>query len=256
MDITALIAHGGAGTVTLFVMALLLGALHGLEPGHSKTMMAAYIVAVRGTAFEAVLLGVSAAVSHSIVVWVLAILGLLYGDDLIAEEMEPVFMTVSGGIFLAIALWFFLRLRGERRAAGRHGHPHRHRGHVSEDAHARAHAADIEQRLAQGRTGILQTVAFGLTGGLIPCPAAITVLILCLNIGQFWRGVTLVSAFSIGLALTLVAVGAAAALGARMASRGTAWFDRAVERAPYASSALIAILGLLMVYSGWSHATG
>ena len=121
MDITALIAHGGAGTVTLFVMALLLGALHGLEPGHSKTMMAAYIVAVRGTAFEAVLLGVSAAVSHSIVVWVLAILGLLYGDDLIAEEMEPVFMTVSGGIFLAIALWFFLRLRGERRAAGRHG---------------------------------------------------------------------------------------------------------------------------------------
>ena len=249
MDIASLIAQGGAGAATLFVMALLLGALHGLEPGHAKTMMAAYVIAVRGTAFDAVLLGLSAAVSHSVVVWVLAILGLVYGDELIAEEMEPVFMAISGGIFVVIALWLFLRTRGERRAAGRHRHG-------SEDAHARSHAADLERRLARGRTGPLQTIAFGLTGGLIPCPAAITVLILCLNVGQFWRGVTLVSAFSIGLALTLVAVGAAAAFGARAVSRRTARFDRAMARAPYASSALIAVLGLLMVYSGWSGAAG
>src|ERR1700682_5659786 len=52
----------------LFVpSAILLGALHGLEPGHSKTMMAAFIIAIRGTVWQAVLLGVAATSSPTIV---------------------------------------------------------------------------------------------------------------------------------------------------------------------------------------------
>ena len=54
--------------------AILLGALHGLEPGPSKTMMAAFIVAIRGTVGQAVLIGLSAAISHSLVIWLLAAL--------------------------------------------------------------------------------------------------------------------------------------------------------------------------------------
>ena len=249
MDIVALVGQGGAGLATLVAMALALGALHGLEPGHSKTMMAAYIVAVRGTPFQAALLGMSAALSHSIVVWVAAILGLLYGDALIGEAMEPFLITASGAIFVAMALWFFLRIRRERLA---HAHSHDHR-HEHGDAHARAHAREIERRLGAGRAGALQTIAFGLTGGLIPCPAAITVLILCLNIGQFWRGMALVSAFSVGLAATLVAVGMAAAFGTRLISGRASLFDRLLEKAPYASCLLIAALGLLMILAGLRH---
>ena len=53
-DIADILQAGGNGWLYLPI-AVLLGALHGLEPGHSKTMMAAYIVAIRGTVGQAVL---------------------------------------------------------------------------------------------------------------------------------------------------------------------------------------------------------
>lgn len=137
---------------------------------------------------------------------------------------------------------------------GDHGHRHDHdHGGLDDDAHARAHAADIERRFASGKASNLQTILFGLTGGLIPCSAAVTVLILCLNIGQVWLGITLVSAFSIGLAVTLVAVGVAAALGMRYVSQRTTWVDRLVDRAPYISSTIIALIGVAMIVSGIQH---
>lgn len=132
-----------------------------------------------------------------------------------------------------------------------HGHDHDHvHGPLDNDAHARAHAAEIERRFASGKANNLQTVLFGLTGGLIPCSAAVTVLILCLNIGQVWLGIALVSAFSIGLAVTLVAVGVAAALGMRYVSRHSTWLDQLMDRAPYISSAIIVLIGVAMIVSG------
>ena len=87
MDIVALVEQGASNPFILMIFAMLLGALHGLEPGHSKTMMAAFVIAVRGTVGQAVLLGLSAAVSHSIIVWVLA---LFWGNELIGEVGELV----------------------------------------------------------------------------------------------------------------------------------------------------------------------
>ncbi len=272
MDLTGLIENGG-NPLILFVIAFVLGGLHGLEPGHSKTMIAAYIVAIRGTVFQAILLGVSAALSHSIIVWVLAGLALYLGDELIAETAEPYFMVLSGLIIVVIAAWMAGRLAGER--AGRpalavaqggtaalhahhHHHPHDHaHGDETEsagaDAHARAHATEIRQRLADGRTGTGQTILFGLTGGLIPCAAAITVLLLCLHLNNVLLGIGLVSGFSIGLGVTLVAVGVVAAWGTKFVAKRSRLFDRWAGRLPYLSSALIGIVGLVMVASGLSH---
>ncbi|WP_420877347.1 hypothetical protein [Rhodobium orientis] len=87
----------------------------------------------------------------------------------------------------------------------------------------------------------------------MPCPAAITVFILCLHLGKVFLGVTLVSAFSIGLAVTLVAIGVAAALGLKYVATRTSRFDRVMRAAPYLSGALIAAVGLIMVLVGWSH---
>ena len=64
-----------------------------------------------------------------------------------------------------------------------------------------------------------QIITFGLTGGLIPCPAAITVLVICLQLKEFTLGAGLVLCFSIGLALTLVLSGAGAAIGVRHVPR-------------------------------------
>ena len=242
MDLVSLIQDGSTSFLYLAAIGLVLGSLHGLEPGHSKTMMAAFIVAVRGTPLQAVLLGVSAAFSHSIVVWVMAVLALTWGDEMIGERLEPWFIAGSGAIVMGVGLFMLWRAWARIR--------HRHR---NDDAHVRAHARDIETRFAGGRASAPQTVGFGLVGGLIPCPAAITVLLLCLGIGQFWLGVGMVASFSIGLAVTLVAVGMAAVVGLRYASKRFSGADRLFASAPYVSGVLILLVGTYMTYSGWSH---
>lgn len=370
----------GASTAWLFVpSAIVLGALHGLEPGHSKTMMAAFIVAIRGTVGQAVLLGLAATVSHTLIVWGIAVGGLYFWRGLDAETIEPYFQLASAAIIIGIALWMVWRTRQEQKRAeaasghhhghGTHAHDHGHgpghdeeirridtghgvlaleifetgvpprwrlrsesghgwaatdvtaeterpdggrqifsfvardgflesveeipephefmarirlaHGHHShdydvafvegegadhlheelrglsvatggyQDAHELAHANDIRRRFADRNVTTWQIVLFGLTGGLIPCPAAITVLLLCLQLKEIALGATLVLCFSIGLALTLVTVGAAAALSVRHATRRFAWFSTFARRAPYFSSVLIIGVGLYVGFHGW-----
>jgi nickel/cobalt exporter len=123
---------------------------------------------------------------------------------------------------------------------------------VFRDAHEREHAMDINRRFANGRATTGQIVLFGLTGGLIPCPASITVLLLCLQVGKFALGAALVLCFSIGLALTMVLVGVAAALSLRHLSGRWKGFDTLSARAPYVSGALIALVGVYTLYLGFS----
>ena len=356
----------GATHAWLFIpSAILLGALHGLEPGHSKTM-AAFIVAVRGSVSQAVLLGLSAALSHTFVVWVVALVGLHYAGRFDVETTEPYFQLASAVVIVGVAAWMLWRTRrdqhddhhhhdhdhgeevrridtghgvmalevfedgvpprwrvrfesghgwraeevtvetvredGARQAFAfadrgsylesvetipephafdarvrlahgshaheydlafhehghEHGHDHGHQGlDVStgefQDAHQRAHAEDIRRRFDGRQVTTGQIILFGLTGGLIPCPAAITILLLCLQLQQFSLGATLVLCFSIGLAVVMVSVGAAAAIGMRHAERRwSGLFDRVAQRAPYVSAALILLVGLYMGWSGWS----
>ena len=246
-----MIEQGTASPFLLIATAVLLGALHGLEPGHSKTMMAAFIIAVRGTVPQAVLLGLSAAFSHTIIIWVLALAALTYGDRMLVEHLEPWILSISGVVIVTIAGWVFAqtwRIR-TRSLAHRHGHHHYH-DHLHGDAHARAHAREIETRFASGRATTGQVVAFGITGGLLPCAAAVTVLIVCLHLQKFWLGVGLVGAFSTGLAATLVLVGVAAAVGVTAIRKRYEWLDRLFAKAPYVSSIIIAIIGIAMLGSG------
>jgi nickel/cobalt exporter len=370
MSFQELINQGAANAWLFIPSAILLGALHGLEPGHSKTMMAAFIIAIRGTVFQAVLLGVSAAFSHSLIIWLLAALALHYGSHWNAETTEPYFQMVSGAIIVGLAFWMFWRTRGENIAAAAHAHDHSHgadathggeiintghgfveisvfetnvpprfrlyfydhaqkpkspskdlvtmttirptgvrelfqfvmrkgyleaeselpephefegvleishgdHGHeyqfqfseeshhhheglnVSDgsyqDAHERAHASDIAKRFANRTVSTGQIVLFGLTGGLLPCPASLTVLLVCLQLKKFALGFTLVLCFSFGLALTMVAMGATAAWGVRHASQRIQGFNEIARKAPYLSSALLTCLGLYIGILGWLH---
>ncbi|MBI1774135.1 MAG: sulfite exporter TauE/SafE family protein [Proteobacteria bacterium] len=379
------LVHESATAAWLFIpSAILLGALHGLEPGHSKTMMAAFIIAVRGTVRQATLLAISATISHTAIVWVVAILALTYGSQWSAEATEPYFQLVSAAVIVGIALWMLLRTFREQRAisaasrlhaGGRahagmvidtghglvelsivedagsarfrlyfmdrvghsirppadhtisvdtirpdgayrryalgnqgeyfesvdsvagphefvanlelqhddHGHtyPTRFgtveqgsevdRQHLGDrhgsagaaggkldlgdlqgmDAHQRSHAMDIQRRFAGRTVTTGQVVLFGLTGGLLPCPAAVTVLLLCLQLQRFWLGIVLVLFFSVGLALTLLASGTVAAWGMREASKRWSGFDALAMKLPYASSALIILVGIYIGWSGW-----
>lgn len=340
----------GAAHAWLFVpSAILLGALHGLEPGHSKTMMAAFIIAVRGTVTQAVLLGLAATLSHTTVVWVIALGGQYLGQEWGGEASEPYFQLASAVLIVGIALWMAWRTWREQHHDHHHHHdtkhvttgtglltlevfedgvpprwrvraerggrpvpgtitietvrPHggrqtfafAHRGDFLEsmeeipephafmarlhlegpsgvevhevafeehdhdhmnlgdedDAHARAHAEDIRRRFSGRQVTTGQIVMFGLTGGLIPCPAAITVLLLCIQLKQFSLGFALVVCFSLGLALTMVSAGVIAALSVRHVATRWSGFSAFARRAPYASAALIVLVGLYTGWLGW-----
>jgi ABC-type nickel/cobalt efflux system permease component RcnA len=474
-DITQLIQSGSANAWFYVPVAILLGALHGLEPGHSKTMMAAFIIAIRGTIAQAVLLGLSAALSHSLLIWLLAGLALTYGSRWNAESLEPILQIVSAVMILGLAVWMYLRTRREIREAHSHEHgggathghpqprlekkaappspvtstslpspgksdepdqwqqaahshgtpasspptrageaitagglilpsgmassspapgllvssdapaptrtmrqgehggmlldtghgwlevsifetdapprfriypckssgqpvplpkgtqvaietarldgrtqkfafeakdgfweatsqlpePHEflavvslghadhahtyrlrftedHHGHnhgdtrtpmaiVQEieedglgyqDAHERAHAEDIAKRFGDRAVTTPQIVLFGITGGLMPCPAAFTILLICLQLKRVALGFTIVGAFSFGLALTMVSVGAMAAWSVQHAQKRFSGFGEVMRKAPYVSCALLTLLAIYMAYSGWHGLAG
>src|SRR5438552_7337962 len=123
-----LLQQGSAHAWLFIPSAILLDALHGLEPGHSKTMMAAFIVAIRGTVAQAVLLGLSAAFSHSLIIWLLAAVALKYGSQWNAETTEPYFQLASAVIIAGLAVWMFWRTRRDTKAAAAHDH-HSHHDH-------------------------------------------------------------------------------------------------------------------------------
>ena len=280
------------GNAWLFIpSAILLGALHGLEPGHSKTMMAAFIIAVRGTIAQAVLLGLAATLSHTAIVWAIALGGMYFGQQWSAEASEPWMQLISGVLVIGVALWMLWRT-SQNKAACFHdhgdegdGHDHHDHGHAhvhgtpahahhdhdhgaacghdhapakaavvapdAQDPHARMHAEQIQSRFAGRQVTTGQIVMFGLTGGLIPCPASITVLLLCLQLKKIALGAVLVLGFSLGLALTMVAAGVVAALGVKHMSKrleGSGRLGALAANAPYFSGALMLIVGL---YVGW-----
>ncbi len=265
--IAELIQQGATNLWIFIPTAILLGALHGLEPGHSKTMMASFIIAIRGTMGQAALLGLCAAISHSLVVWALAAVALEFGNEMIAEESEPYFLLLSSVVVIGVALWIFIRTRHEESAAHGHHHGHHHdHGHDHDrphdprpgggadyqDAHERAHAQDIQRRFSGQKVTPWQIALFGLTGGLIPCPASVTILMICLHLKQFALGAAMVASFSFGLALALVSVGVVAAWGVQHVGErlGQGRLSAMARKMPYLSSGLMALVGLFMGLQG------
>ncbi len=368
IEFSSLLSQGGAAPWLFIPTAILLGALHGLEPGHSKTMMAAFIVAIRGTVGQAAMLGLAATLSHTAVVWLVAMGGMYLGSQWDAETSEPYFQLVSAVMIIGVAAWMLMRIRSEQKreklesdhdhshdhtheeavhridtghgvvaelaikedgvpprfwlafekggclssmpdqdctietirpngsrqsfalvnrgaylesideipepheftarltiAHGDHSHDydvtyreHDHHHHEGldlgpagyQDAHELAHANDIKRRFAGRDVTTGQIIVFGLTGGLIPCPAAITVLLLCLQLKKVTLGAALVVSFSVGLALTLVMSGILAALSVKYASKRWSGFGKIARNAPYFSGGLIMLIGLYVGYHG------
>jgi nickel/cobalt transporter (NicO) family protein len=174
-DLSQIIQTGAAQVWFYLPIAVVLGALHALEPGHAKSLMAAYIISVRGTPRQAALLGLSAAAGHTIVVWLLAIAALLLGQNLIAEQAEPWLALLSGALVILLAARMFLRLRGRD-----HHHDYDHHHHDHHD-----HSYDHDHPPPKTGATASDIVWFGFTGGLLPCPAEIAVLLVCIQIKQF-----------------------------------------------------------------------
>lgn len=249
-----------------------LGALHALEPGHGKTVVGAYLIGSRGRVSDAVLLGLVVTMTHSGSVILLGVASTVAAAYFVPETVQKVLEVVSGLLVLGVGLWMlFVR----KQVGHSHGHEHPHLHHSDEVAHADDHhghshgpdeidhAHDDHPHVSHTRTdagtearpGIGQLVLLGMSGGIVPCPAALAVLLAAVSLGEFVRGLTLVVVFSLGMAAVLVAIGIMMVKAASFANRYTAE-SRWADLAPRASAAVITLVGLALTVVSILHLSG
>jgi nickel/cobalt exporter len=340
-----------------FPAAVALGALHALEPGHAKALTASYLIGIKGTKRDSILLGLSVAATHSIVVIGISAIGLFLGKEAFAGKAAGWLEMGSGFVAIVIGSWIlwrrlalqhrvrahdshhheatepvpvagrvlkgFLKIidtpLGERlrftaiahlaqndliveidREGGRieklnlmrspdnddiflsgsvpeepheftarlmsigtesntevihfamkepeHGHGDHDHAHMDDIAHAQAHAATLPDYAKKGEKPSLgQIMLFGAAGGMVPCPASITVMLLALSTNRAGLGIFTVLGFSLGLALSLVGIGVIVVTGlSRLSDTGRfSWISR---RAPVISASLVIVSGVFALF--------
>jgi len=202
--------------------ALFWGAAHALSPGHGKTIITAYLVGQRGTPRHAALLGLIVTITHTIGVFSLGLVTLALSQFIVPDRLYPWLNLVSGLLVVGIGASV---LRSRWRRSRHHHHHHHHHGEEG--------------------TSIRSLLAVGVSGGLLPCPSALVVLLAAISLHRVAFGLLLILAFSAGLALTITGIGLAAVL-ARTAFRRVSFEGRLVRLLPAASALVILAAGLAM----------
>lgn len=240
---------------TAALIAIGLGGLHALEPGHGKTIVAAYLVGSRGTARHAVFLGIIVTVSHTIGVFALGAITLYASRYIVPEQLYPWLGALSG---LTIAgLGLYLLLRRVTGTATDHSHlpgtAHAHWMFWKRPAETSAgpEATRVSPPPAQS-VSVAQLLTLGITGGIIPCPAALIVLLSAFALHRVSLGFFLIVAFSLGLAGVLITFGMLMVYARRFMSR--LHVDGPLTRRwlPVASSAFITVLGLMLAIQAFA----
>jgi len=239
-------AAGKAALLVLLLAALGWGALHALSPGHGKAMVAAYLVGSKGTSRHAVVLGVVVTVTHTIGVFAIGLVTLLLAQYVLPEDLYPWLTLVSGLTVVAIGV-AVLRSRVRHHRAQRahshayeHGHDHAHDHDHDHDHGPHGHSHDVPDAIT--RKGM---IAMGASAGMIPCPSALVVLLGAVAQHQVALGLALILAFSVGLAVTLTALGLLVVHARRVTTRLRVP-QRLVTGLPAASALLIVGLGCML----------
>jgi ABC-type nickel/cobalt efflux system permease component RcnA len=287
-DVASLVAQDNLplGALLLgLVIAFFWGAGHALSPGHGKTVVAAYLVGTRGTAKHAALLGLTVTVSHTIGVFALGLIVLFAANYIVPDQLYPVIGFISGGSIVVLGLVMFgQRLNVWRKGKGRsasadahvhhhdHTHPHDHdhdHSHVhdySHEHHTHSHG-DVDVSHSHGPFGkphshlpadgqkvsMRGLLALGITGGIIPCPTALVVLLAAIAYHRVALGLAWILSFSLGLAAVLTGLGLLVVFGSSVISRrnlaGRFKLTSAIMgRLPMASALVVAVLGFLIAF--------
>jgi ABC-type nickel/cobalt efflux system permease component RcnA len=222
---------GAAVVLTGLVIAFAFGALHALSPGHGKAMVAAYLVGARSTMGHAVLLGAIVTLTHTAGVFALGLVTLFASHYVVPEVLYPALSALSGLTVCGVGLWLLRRRLRRLRRGPQPSRP------VTHDHH---------HHMPDGPITLRSLVALGVSGGIIPCPSALVVLLAAVALHRIAYGLLLISAFSLGLASVLVAIGL-------LVVRARRWIEGArvsgalLRRVPVASAAVITLIGLALV---------
>jgi nickel/cobalt exporter len=228
-----------------YLTASLLGGLHALEPGHGKTVVAAYLIGSKGRKIDAVLLGIVVTLIHTFSVILLAIAAKLASTriTLTEESLHGCLGIVAGLLILVVGIWMLV---------GRIG-SHEH-SHGPNCAHNHDHGHDLQSVDArtQNRVSYWQLFLMGVSGGLVPCPAAIAILLAAAGSGRLGEGLTYILLFSLGLASVLITIGIIVVSAGKLASR---FLDakRFARKMAIASAAIITFIGGATLLNSMRH---
>jgi len=264
-----------------FLLSMVLGSLHALTPGHGKTLVAAYLVGSHGRKRDAVWLGSIVTLTHTGSVLIFGLVTLLASRFIFPTLIAPWLEVISGLAVVGFGLSLFIsrgralsawyqsehtkKLAGHFRAvrlavAGHTGEPSRYifsaaalqpavpfQAHPLNHDHEHAapghvHSHPHSHSLPANQVTWKSLLTLGISGGLVPCPDAIAILVVAVALGRIPFGMLLIVAFSLGLALVLIGIGIAMVQGARLVNRNE-WLNRFSRYTPVLSAMVVLGLG-------------
>lgn len=290
----------------IYIAAFFLGAAHSLEPGHGKTVVAAYLVGSRGRNIDAIILGIVVTFTHSFSIILLGLLAKFSARYLSEQEIHAYLGIVASLIILGIGLWMlrqrWICLKDPARAHDHFhlfGHSHSHHGpnHNHDHGHDQSHSHDHDHLHDHSHThdapdhvhdhhghednhdhdhgeahghshdhhshdhhhaagdkplGPVGLILLGISGGIVPCPAALAILLASVSVGQLGRGLAMVLVFSLGLAVCLVAIGLAVVNGVKATKRFLDT-ERYAPKIAFASAVIVTLIGIVTMYTSITH---
>jgi ABC-type nickel/cobalt efflux system permease component RcnA len=222
----------------VLLVATALGALHALEPGHGKTLLAVSLVGARATPAQALILATALTLAHTLGVVALGIVCLAFARYVVPESIYP-WISLGSGIVVALLGARALVRELERRRHHQHHHDHDH-DHGDAHAHAIPGSAPLRFR---------EALVAAAGGNVAPCPAALVVLLAAIASHRIGFGLTLIVAFGIGLAATLTLLGIAVV-------RGAAWLARRPSLDRFAGAAPLVTASAIVAIGAWTIGEG
>jgi nickel/cobalt exporter len=245
--------------LTALLLSLALGSLHALTPGHGKALVAAYLVGSRGRSRDAVFLGLVVTLTHTGSVILLGLLTLLASQYILPGLIAPWLEIASGVLVIVFGLNLFFQRRqvftdwwakrtkhkqfSLQTASVRQPAPAFGLLQHAAEKHPHQHGPGGHTHLPTGDVTWKSLLALGISGGLVPCPDAIAILLVAVAINRILFGMLLIVAFSVGLALVLILIGIAMVQGLRLVARND-WLNRFSRYTPLVSALVVSGLGL------------
>ena len=268
-------------TIAALVISFVLGGLHALTPGHGKAIVAAYLVGSKGRVIDAVFLGLVVTFTHTFSVIALGVV-MLVAQEFAPEDIVPWLSLFSGILIVGIGAWLLAKNMKQYYSSGAHSHgsghnhhhghshdhdhnhPHDHdhdhdhdhnHKHSHEEEHEHSHEGHTHSHggrththaVPSERTGFWGLLSLGISGGIVPCVDALIGLLFAISLNKLVWGLIILSAFSLGLAAVLVAIGILMVMAKPLIERFTGegiW----LQRLPIFSAAVVILLGAILVF--------
>ncbi len=256
---------GFQAMLAALALAFAFGAMHAMSPGHGKTIVAAYLVGSRGTFRHALFLGAMVTFTHTVSVFLLGLGTLFLSRYVVPDKIYPILSTASGLLIVWIgATLFYQRLH---RLAGHalhdhqhvighhhHGHDHTHGHSHGDHTHDHGHGPGEHTHVPEGEVTLRSLVGLAVSGGMVPCPSALVLLLSAIALGRIGFGLALLTSFSLGLALVLIVIGGLVLYAKNLLPDTPGVTNSPFFRMlPVLSAAVITVVGLVMTAAalGW-----